>query len=252
VDTTAVDFTSADRAKLDTLHDTRLTAGRAANLDNLDATVSTRSTVTTAQVNTEVDTAIADARLNQLLAASMAAPVAGSLFAELTEDNAGVQRFTSAALAQAPGSSGTESRNREGTAQAGGAATITLDAGASAVNEFYKNQRCFIDAGTGSGECEIIASYVGSTKVATMAASWATPPDATSHFRILPLGTIPGASAPTAPQVADSVLDALATQKSTVNRDTGEIKTYKPDLVTVRGTRRITEVDSLTQALIPV
>jgi hypothetical protein len=43
VDTTAVDFTAADRAKLDTLHDTRLTAGRATNLDNLDATVSTRS-----------------------------------------------------------------------------------------------------------------------------------------------------------------------------------------------------------------
>jgi hypothetical protein len=33
VDTTAVDFTSADRAKLNTLHDDRLTAGRAANLD---------------------------------------------------------------------------------------------------------------------------------------------------------------------------------------------------------------------------
>lgn len=42
VDTTAVDFTSADRAKLDTLHDTRLTSARAANLDNLDALVSSR------------------------------------------------------------------------------------------------------------------------------------------------------------------------------------------------------------------
>lgn len=44
VDTSAVDFTSADRAKLDTLHDTRLTAGRAALLDNLDAPVSGRAT----------------------------------------------------------------------------------------------------------------------------------------------------------------------------------------------------------------
>lgn len=42
VDTTAVDFTAADRTKLDALHDTRLTAQRAANLDNLDAAVSTR------------------------------------------------------------------------------------------------------------------------------------------------------------------------------------------------------------------
>ncbi len=37
VDTTAVDFTSADRAKLDTLHDPRLTAGRAAALDEITA-----------------------------------------------------------------------------------------------------------------------------------------------------------------------------------------------------------------------
>lgn len=37
VDTTAVDFTSADRAKLDALHDTRLTADRAGYLDNLSA-----------------------------------------------------------------------------------------------------------------------------------------------------------------------------------------------------------------------
>lgn len=46
VDTTAVDFTSADRTKLDTLHDTRLTAQRAANLDNLDAAVSAIETDT--------------------------------------------------------------------------------------------------------------------------------------------------------------------------------------------------------------
>lgn len=50
VDTSAVDFTSADRAKLDTLHDTRLTAGRAANLDNLNATVSSRSSHSAADV----------------------------------------------------------------------------------------------------------------------------------------------------------------------------------------------------------
>ena len=45
VDTTAVDFTAADRTKLDTLHDSRLTAGRATlldNLSNLDASVASR------------------------------------------------------------------------------------------------------------------------------------------------------------------------------------------------------------------
>lgn len=37
VDTIAIDFTAADRAKLDTLHDSRLTAARAANLDEITA-----------------------------------------------------------------------------------------------------------------------------------------------------------------------------------------------------------------------
>ena len=45
VDTTAVDFTSADRVKLDTLHDTRLTANRALALDNLDVATSSLATV---------------------------------------------------------------------------------------------------------------------------------------------------------------------------------------------------------------
>lgn len=54
-DAVATDFTSADRAKLDTLHDTRLTAGRAANLDNLDATVSDLPT------NAELATALGTA-----------------------------------------------------------------------------------------------------------------------------------------------------------------------------------------------
>ena len=213
------------------------------------ADIATRATP--AQVNTEADTAIADARLNQLLAASVAAPVAGSLFAELTEDDGGVQRFTVNALEQGPGGGSSETRNREGTAQAGGASTITLDAGASVVNDFYKNQRCAIVGGTGSGECEIIASYVGSTKVATMAASWATTPDATSQFRILPLGTIPGASAPTADAVAEATLDKLATQKVTTNTATNELTAYKADGVAVRGVRRVSKLSEVLQGMIP-
>lgn len=57
VDTTAADFTSADRTKLDTLA-ADYTSARAAKLDNLDATVSSRATP--AQVNAEADTALAD------------------------------------------------------------------------------------------------------------------------------------------------------------------------------------------------
>lgn len=77
-----------------------------------------------------------------------------------------------------------------GTAQAGGANTITLDAGASATNNAYQNQIVFIRSGTGIGQSATISSYVGSTKVATIVGSWATNPDNTSVFTLLPAGSI--------------------------------------------------------------
>lgn len=90
VDTTAVDFTAADRAKLNTLHDTRLTATRATNLDNLDAAVSSRSSHDAAAIwsvvartltantnfNDPTTAAIRDALLDRLLAGNH--DVAGS------------------------------------------------------------------------------------------------------------------------------------------------------------------------------
>jgi len=97
---------------------------------------------------------------------------------------------------------------RSATAQAGAATTITLDASASAVNDFYTNARLWIVSGTGAGQGRIISGYVGATKVATVA-TWATNPDATSVFVIVPFGSIPGASAPTAAEVADAVWDEL-------------------------------------------
>lgn len=79
---------------------------------------------------------------------------------------------------------------RSGTAQGGGASTITLDSGASATNNFYQNQVIFLRSGTGAGQSAIITSYVGSTKVATIVGTWATNPDNTSVFTILPFGSI--------------------------------------------------------------
>lgn len=97
---------------------------------------------------------------------------------------------------------------RSATAQAGAGTTITLDASASAVNDFYNNQRIFIVSGTGVGQGRIISGYVGATKVATVS-TWATNPSSDSVFVILPFGSIPGASAPTAGEVADAVWDEL-------------------------------------------
>lgn len=77
-----------------------------------------------------------------------------------------------------------------GTAQAGAAASITLDAGASATNNLYNNCVVFIRSGTGAGQANIITTYTGSTKVATVGANWATAPDATSVFTVLAVGPV--------------------------------------------------------------
>lgn len=76
------------------------------------------------------------------------------------------------------------SADHSDTAQAGGASTITLAATASATNDFYR--ACFIDltAGLGQGQLQLIKSYVGSTKVATMATAWKVNPDATSVYTV--------------------------------------------------------------------
>jgi hypothetical protein len=71
-----------------------------------------------------------------------------------------------------------------GTATAGAASTITLAAGASAVNDFYKGMVINITAGTGNGQKRMIASYIGSSKIATVTPVWTTPTDATSQYII--------------------------------------------------------------------
>lgn len=97
---------------------------------------------------------------------------------------------------------------RTGTAQAGAANSITLDASASAVDDFYNNQLVLITGGTGVGQARFISDYVGATKVASVA-NWVTNPNNTSTFALIPFDAIAGASAPTAAQVADAVWDEI-------------------------------------------
>lgn len=70
------------------------------------------------------------------------------------------------------------------TAQTGTINTITLHAGASAVDGFYKNDHVDIESGTGSGQTGTIIDYNGTTKVATIYGNWTTIPDNTSVFSI--------------------------------------------------------------------
>ena len=55
-----------------------------------------------------------------------------------------------------------------GTATAGSSNSITLAAGASSTNDFYKGQILRVTAGSGAGTVALITGYVGSTKVATV------------------------------------------------------------------------------------
>jgi hypothetical protein len=94
---------------------------------------------------------------------------------------------------------------RSNMAQAGAAATITLDASASAADDFYNGMLLMITGGTGAGQTALITDYVGSSKIATVAfvggTAWITNPDATSMFNIFKSNSIPG----------KSVLDSLTT-----------------------------------------
>ncbi len=74
-----------------------------------------------------------------------------------------------------------------GTAQAGASGSITLAAGASATNDFYKGLVVKIYGGTGAGQARTVTAYDGTTKVATVAWNWTTAPDATSTYALLAL-----------------------------------------------------------------
>lgn len=71
-----------------------------------------------------------------------------------------------------------------GTAQAGAAGSITLHAGASAVDNFYKGMIIRTTGGTGSGQTRVITGYTGSSKVATVTPNWTVTPDVTTTFSI--------------------------------------------------------------------
>lgn len=101
---------------------------------------------------------------------------------------------------------------RTGTAQAGAATTITLDASASAVDNFYNNDLVFLTGGTGAGQARFISGYVGTTKVATVG-TWATNPDNTSTFAVLPSDAT---QAPSAATIATAVWATSCTEPTAV------------------------------------
>lgn len=77
-----------------------------------------------------------------------------------------------------------------GTAQAGGADTITLKAASSYTTDDAPNGMFIrITGGTGAGQVRHVEDYVASTKVLTVFPAWTTQPDATSQYSVKAFGT---------------------------------------------------------------
>ena len=132
-----------------------------------------------------------------------------------------------------------------GTAQAGGSNTITLRAGASGVDDYYNNAIVAIVGGAGAGQGAIIEDYTGSTRLAQISTSWATQPDNTSQYKVFPFGAVPGATAPTAGQVADAVLDEAMSGHQTAGSLGAELHLSKAMLANKRVHTVSTGVDQV-------
>ncbi len=73
-----------------------------------------------------------------------------------------------------------------GTAQAGSAHSITLDAGETAGDHIFNRNLIVLQAGTGAGQTRTIVDYDGTSKIAVIDRDWVTNPDATSEYSIIP------------------------------------------------------------------
>ena len=150
------------------------------------STVSSSAEIAAVQADTDnIQTRIPAALVAGRMDASVGAVAANAITAAAIADGA-IDRATFA--------SDTGLQNiRAGTAQAGAATTITLDAGASAVTDFYVGAWIYITGAVGAGQPpRVCTAYNGTTKVATIAPAWATNPDLTSTFAVIPAGHITG------------------------------------------------------------
>lgn len=115
-----------------------------------------------------------------------------------------------------------------GTAQAGATDSITLAAGASAVNGTYDPGIIIINSGTGAGQARTILDYNGTSKVATVDRDWRTNPDATSVYTVFPVSNLLSTNEGLAQAGAASTI-TLNTNASSVNN------TYNGQIIALRG-----------------
>jgi len=117
-----------------------------------------------------------------------------------------------------------------GTAQGGGATSITLASTASPTNDIYNSMTVYISSGTGSGQIKVITDYDGSTKVATVSA-WTTNPDSTSVYEVMPAIAITSTGGSNATARVSSVIGGIIKRVSMTNVGT----LYRAAAATITG-----------------
>lgn len=180
----------------------RLRAGASASIGDVVVAVETvwwdgASIVIPAEAGAEMDlvnspNATAVIAIQSGLATEVTLNSVGTAVAATKADLDNLQTGAASGVFTAPALvNGVANQTHAGTAQAGTTTTITLDSGAVATDGYYANQILIIKSGAGAGQSAIIASYVGSTRVATFTAALAVAPDATSVFVLVGFGSVP-------------------------------------------------------------
>lgn len=77
----------------------------------------------------------------------------------------------------------TESTGTTGTADSGGASTLT-DAALTQADDYWVGYNITITAGTGSGQTKVVNDFVSATNTLTVDSAWTTLPDNTSEYAL--------------------------------------------------------------------
>lgn len=149
-------------------------------------------------INAQADAAIETYHLDHLLAVdydpSSQPGVGTALFNEIIENDAGVSRFTTNALENAPGSGSINDSDlgiiAQGTAQAATSTTLQLASAETFADDEIIGSTCVIDGGSaGVGQSRAVTDYTSSTDTATVD-TWTTTPTGTITYTCF--GTAPG------------------------------------------------------------
>jgi len=123
-----------------------------------------------------------------------------------------------------------------GTALAGSiSTTIVLASSASTTDDIYNSMTVYISSGTGSGQIKTITDYVGSTKIATVSAAWATNPISDSVYEVMPAVTITTTEGSGAAARVESVVGGIIKKVSMTATGAGTSGAYRSGTATLTG-----------------